>query len=81
MRENKGNIESKFQFVIPEFKKTLDVKQMLHIENVDFTGFYECKNSQKQRFILDTATESRVIIMTTADSNDGIRLSDSLLKN
>ncbi len=26
---------------------------MLHIEKVDFTGFYECKNRQKLRFVYD----------------------------
>ncbi|HQG00836.1 MAG TPA: hypothetical protein PLK23_07755, partial [Clostridia bacterium] len=51
---------------------------MLQIEKVDFTRFYECKNSQKQRFIYDFSSGSRVIIMTTADSNDGIRLSSPL---
>ena len=31
---------------------------MLHSEKVDFTRFYECKNSQKQCFILDSVTGS-----------------------
>ena len=43
----------KFRFVVPELKKTPDVRQMLHAEKLDFTGFYECKNRQKRRFIHD----------------------------
>jgi len=33
---------------------------------LDFTGFYECKNSPKLRFILDSATGENVIISTQA---------------
>ena len=43
-------------FVVPEVVKTPDVKQMLHSEKLDFTRFYECKNSQKERFIHDSAS-------------------------
>ena len=53
----------KFQFFVPELKKTHDVKQMLQIEKVDFTRFYECKNSQKERFIYDFFSWEDVIIM------------------
>ncbi|MGI6607662.1 MAG: hypothetical protein ACOX1F_01600 [Erysipelotrichaceae bacterium] len=46
----------KYRSVVPELKKTPDVKQMLHSEKVDFTRFYECKNRQKRRFIHDSAS-------------------------
>jgi len=36
---------------------------MLHIEKLDFTGFYECKNSKKERFIFDFFSGEDVIIM------------------
>jgi len=36
---------------------------MLHIEKLDFTGFYDCKNSQKQSFIFDFFSREYVIIM------------------
>jgi len=36
---------------------------MLHAEKLDFTGLYECKNSQKRRFILDLSSGEDVIIM------------------
>ena len=36
---------------------------MLQSEKVDFTGFYECKNSQKELFIHDFTTGEDVIIM------------------
>ncbi len=36
---------------------------MLHSEKLDFTGFYKCKNSPKQRFIYDFFSGEYVIIM------------------
>ena len=36
---------------------------MLQIEKVDFTGFYECKNSQKERFIHDSATGTGTLLI------------------
>lgn len=37
---------------------------MLKIEKIDFTRFYKCKNSQKECFILDSATGEGVITST-----------------
>jgi len=36
---------------------------MLHSKKLDFTGFYDCKNSKKERFIFDFFSGEDVIIM------------------
>ena len=41
---------------------------MLHVEKLDFTGFYECKNSQKQRFVYDFFSGEYVIIMLKGEN-------------
>ncbi len=43
----------KYRSVVLELKKTPDVKQVLHLEKLDFMRFYKCKNSKKESFILD----------------------------
>jgi hypothetical protein len=49
---------------------------MLNSAKVDFTRFYECKNSQKQRFILDSATGEYVIIMLKGENAVTKRVSE-----
>lgn len=53
---------------VHEYSYTPDVKQMLHSEKVDFTRFYECKDSQKERFIYDFFSGEYVIIMLKGEN-------------
>lgn len=56
---------------------TPDVRQMLYSKEVDFTGLYECKNSQKRRFVFDFSSGENVIIMLKGglSSEQGFRAS------
>ena len=65
----------KIRFVVPVLKKTPDVRQMLQIEKADFTGFYECKNSQKEHFIYDFSSGFADLL-----SRGGEDLAQALLK-
>ena len=49
---------------------------MLHAEKVDFTEFYKCKNSPKERFIHDSATGEYVIIMLKGKNTVSKRVSE-----
>ena len=48
----------------------------IHIEKVDFTRFYECKDSQKERFIYDFFSGEYVIIMLKAKNAATNRVSE-----
>jgi len=61
---------------VHEYSYTPDVKQMLHSEKVDFTRFYECKDSQKERFIYDFFSGEYVIIMLKAKNAATNRVSE-----